>query len=320
MSSGNSPLPDKALAGADAPLDEVMLAMDVVDTLRHDQAMLERDLNSEDREADLIARLREIYHAQGIEVPDHILKEGVAALEDERFVYHPPQPGFGTSLAKIYIHRGRWGKPLLALTALCAFVWTAYFALFEMPRQSQQKKTQIYLTQTLPDELQAARDDALAVAKTEPVKARINALYEDGLAAARAEDSVQAKAISGQISELATDLRAAYAIRIVSRGDEYSGVFRIPDSNESARNYYLIVEAVSPEGKVLPVTIISEEDQRTARTKIWGVRVPKSVFDSVSDDKRDDQIIQNAIIGAKARGDLDPKYSVQTSGGYILEW
>jgi len=42
--------------------------MDVVDTLRHETKLLERDLSVEDREAQLIERLREIYTAQGIEV------------------------------------------------------------------------------------------------------------------------------------------------------------------------------------------------------------------------------------------------------------
>ena len=67
-----------------APLDEVMLAMDVVDTLRHRQDLVARELDSVGKEQQLIARLREIYHQQGIEVPDHILREGVAAIADSR--------------------------------------------------------------------------------------------------------------------------------------------------------------------------------------------------------------------------------------------
>ena len=47
-------------------LDDVMLAMDVVDTLRHEHIMLERDLSQEDRRETLITRLRDIYKAQGL--------------------------------------------------------------------------------------------------------------------------------------------------------------------------------------------------------------------------------------------------------------
>ena len=75
-----------------APLDDVMLAMDVVDTLRHNQDLVARELAGEARETQLIERLRTIYHQQGIEVTDAILKQGVAALEESRFVYTPPKP------------------------------------------------------------------------------------------------------------------------------------------------------------------------------------------------------------------------------------
>ena len=65
-----------------APLDEVMMAMDVVDTLRHRQDLVTRELDGVARERQLIERLREVYRQQGIEVPDHILREGVAALAE----------------------------------------------------------------------------------------------------------------------------------------------------------------------------------------------------------------------------------------------
>jgi len=92
------------------PLDEVMLAMDVVDTLRRRQRLVQRELDAEGREQDLRQRLRKIYAAQGIEVPDHVLDEGVAALKEERFVYKPPAQSLGTRLARVYVSRGRWGK------------------------------------------------------------------------------------------------------------------------------------------------------------------------------------------------------------------
>ena len=52
-------LMDASQAKAARPLDDVMIAMDVVDTLRHDRRILERELNDETRRAELIERLRE---------------------------------------------------------------------------------------------------------------------------------------------------------------------------------------------------------------------------------------------------------------------
>ncbi len=67
---------------AGAPLDDVMMAMDVVDTLRHAEKLVERELSSDERARQLKERLRQIYTSQGLAVSDRILDEGVAALED----------------------------------------------------------------------------------------------------------------------------------------------------------------------------------------------------------------------------------------------
>ena len=91
-------------------LDDLMMAMDVVDTLRHREKLVERELDEEGREAELIARLKEIYRQQGIEVTDEVLAEGVKALRDSRFVYTPPPPGLARTLFTLWVRRGRIGR------------------------------------------------------------------------------------------------------------------------------------------------------------------------------------------------------------------
>ena len=62
-------------AEPERPLDDVMIAMDIVDVLRHDERLVERELNDDKRRAKLIERLHNLYKGQGIEVPDEILEE-----------------------------------------------------------------------------------------------------------------------------------------------------------------------------------------------------------------------------------------------------
>lgn len=97
-----------ALTEEPRKLDDVMLAMDVVDTLRHRVRIVDQELNEDAREEQLIARLKEIYGAQGIEVPDKILKDGVKALAEQRFVYKPPADTVSVKLAKLYVSRKKW--------------------------------------------------------------------------------------------------------------------------------------------------------------------------------------------------------------------
>lgn len=291
--------------------------MDVVDTLRHETKLLAQDLNADDREQQLLDRLREIYKAQGIDVPDSILREGVQALDDQRFSYTPQKHGF---FSKAYITRGKWGKPLLAVFAVLGLTWTVNYAAFEAPRKARAQQLEQTLNVDLPKSLQNARADALAMAKTDEIKARIESLYADGLAAADARDAQEAERLDAALSSLNAELRKSYNLRIVSRPGEMSGAWRYSEDDENIRNYYLIVEGIDASGKTVSVTITSEEDQKTKRTDIWGVRVPEAVFNRVAADKRDDQIIQNAMIGEKKRGYLEPDYSIETLGGLILEW
>ncbi|MEK7264847.1 MAG: DUF6384 family protein [Pseudomonadota bacterium] len=300
-------------------LDDVMLAMDIVDTLRHRELVLEKELGGVERKDALVKRLKEIYSAQGIEVPDRTLEDGVKALEEQRFVYAPPKEGFAVSLAKFYIARDRWMKPLAFVAGLALFITAAYEFGFDNPREARAEKARLELTVDLPKELAAARDAALALAANDSAKARLNASYQDGVAAAKSGDAAAARAAIGELAFLSGVLDEDLTIRVVSRPGDYSGVFRIPDDAPDARNYYLIVEAVDAKGRAKTLEISSEEDQKTARADKWGVRVPEDVFNAVSADKADDQIIQHSEIGVKPKGALTPEYEID-AGGAILEW
>ena len=82
MSTAESAAATDAPAAVPATLDDMMLAMDVVDTLRHRERLVERELNEEAKEEQLIERLRALYKGQGIEVPDSVIARGVEALKE----------------------------------------------------------------------------------------------------------------------------------------------------------------------------------------------------------------------------------------------
>ena len=92
-----------------------MLAMDIVDTLRRDRRVVSQELLTEEQEKQLLERLKDIYGPQGIEVSDDILKEGVRALREERFVYKPTPPSFSRTLAVLYVRRRHWLKLVIAI-------------------------------------------------------------------------------------------------------------------------------------------------------------------------------------------------------------
>ena len=160
----------------------------------------------------------------------------------------------------------------------------------------------------------------VANAEDETAVARARELNAAAQAALAAEDYDEAQDTRDRMRALLEQISQTYDVRIVSGPDELSGVWRVPDINESARNYYLIVEAVAPSGATLAVPILSEEDSTTRTVSKWGVRVSEETFEAVAADKRDDGIIQDNIIGSKAVGRLTPDYRVPTAGGTITDW
>jgi hypothetical protein len=309
-----------ATSSGAAPLDEVMLAMDVVDTLRHADRLVERELSADQREEDLKNRLREIYLSQGIEVSDRVLAEGVAALREERFAYRASEPGLARSLAILWVRRSHWGRPLsTGLLAIFLGV-SGYWALWRLPAEQRLAAERTELADVLPKRLGTELDRIRAIALDATVLPEAERLKMEGDAAGRAGDLTMARAKSDQLVRLREALDQSYTLRVISSPNQRSGVFRIPKANLNARNYYLIVEAVGPDGKTLPILISSEEDGRAERVTQWGVRVGQSLYDQIREDKQDDGIIQGNRVGEKRKGYLKPDYTVPVMGGFILDW
>jgi len=307
-----SPVAPPVVEQQSSKLDDIMLAMDVVDTLRHDQKITERELAEGDREVDLIERLRDIYRKQGIDVPDEILRQGVKALREERFVYKPPRDSLSVKLARLYVTRGTWGK--WALGALAALAIGAGVLSY----QGYVARTE--LTQTIPAAITRLSADINREATADAVRARVAALVTDGTIAARDGKAEAARAAVADLERLRDDVRMEYDVRIVSRPGESTGVWRRPRRNPNAMNYYLIVEAIGRDGRPLSRSITSEEDATTRVVTKWGVRVPESLYRQVEADKRDDGIVQNAILGRKLRGQLEPTWREALPGGAITSW
>jgi Family of unknown function (DUF6384) len=302
------------------PLEEVMLAMDVVDTLRHRENLVARELNEDERDRQLIERLREIYSAQGIEVTDDVLAEGVKALKEQRFVYTPPEPSVSVTLARLYVRRGTWGKAVLAIVAAIAIGWTAWHFLVTVPAGNRAEAQRIELTETLPSQIKSLQAGIESDAKVPEAKQMARSIAADGDKALADKDIDGARSAVAQLKDLRDRLDQEYVLRIVARPGATSGVWRIPDANDNARNYYLIVEAVDRKARPVTVSVTSEETGKASPVTEWGVRVPESTFAAVRKDKEDDGIIENDILGAKRRGALQPDYAMPVSGGAITQW
>lgn len=306
--------------GTAAPLDEVMLAMDVVDTLRHRQDLVLRELDGVARERQLIERLRDIYHQQGIEVPDHILKEGVAALAEARFVYTPPPPSLKRSLARLYVGRARWGRIALGALAALLVVAAGYFLVYQPYVRAQAEAARIELAEALPAQMDALYQTIFEETKVQQAVVQAEELRTRGKALAAEGDRAGALDAVARLTALRDQLRQEYSLRIVNRQGVQTGFWTFPEINTEATNYYIVVEAIDADGNRLALPILNEETGEVEVVEMWGVRVPESLYNAVSADKLDDGILQINEMGRKSYGFLDVEYRLPVLGGAVTRW
>ncbi len=286
--------------------------MDVVDTLRHRELIVQRELSADERDTRLIERLREIYAGQGIEVSDSVLERGVADLRENRFVYEPAPPSVGRALALVYVTRSRWVPPLAAVTVLVAAALLGWQLLVRGP--------QLEAIAALPDAIERSHAAVVELAEEAVVDARADDLRRSAEQALAREDYAGARSAIAALDELQAALQREYELRVVSRPGQLSGVWRVPDDNPDAQNFYLIVEAVDSRGDRLTLPIRSEENGRIARVAAWGQRVDEARFRATASDKQDDGIIQDDVIGTKRRGALDAELRPGVLDGAITDW
>lgn len=311
---------DVAEGGAAAPrLDELMLAMDVVDTLRHQEGVVEKALSEDSRDATLKERLRALYEGQGLKVSDRILDDGIKALKESRFTYEPAPPSFARTMALLWVARRQAGAAFLALVVV-AGLYAGYSSWRSASETAARQAAATELSVTLPGVVDAAAAALDSEAVTSDAKTEADARLAVARAAIAAGDTAAARQALAALDDLRAQLKLVYELRIVSRPGERSGVWRVPDVNTRARNYYLIVEAVTPSGSALKLPVTSEEDGTVKTVDKWGVRVPKATYDKVAADKSDDGILEDNVLGEKPRGALKPVYEMDVMAGAITSW
>jgi hypothetical protein len=307
-------------AEPERPLDDVMIAMDIVDVLRHDERLVERELNDEKRRVELIERLHNLYKGQGIEVPNEILEEGVKALEEKRFVYTPAPKTLSFRLAKLYVARKTWSRWMaIGLVALIV-AFSGWYLAYERPRAQQEAALQRELAEELPKTISTLLGQIGGEAQSARAKTKAERIAQSGLSAASGGQVIAARDAATRLTSMLEELRREFDVRIVNRRGEVSGLWRVPRVNPDQRNYYLVVEAIDRSGDSIEREILNEETGRRMHVKKWAVRVPKATFEKFQADKLDDGIIQMAVIGEKEPGHLKPAWRIPLPGGALTEW
>ncbi|MDW9481697.1 hypothetical protein GOB57_23910 [Sinorhizobium meliloti] len=150
-------------------LSETLLAMDIADTIRHDDRMREFELTDGDRRNAAIERLRKAYEAQGDVVPDHVLERAIDKRNEERFVHKTMAAGPRRILWTAFVRRGRYGRNAAAILAAVAVSYYAstfgYDQLVSKPRREAERRLELQIEEVIPRDLASAIEFAEGIAK-----------------------------------------------------------------------------------------------------------------------------------------------------------
>ena len=137
------------------------------------------------------------------------------------------------------------------------------------------------------------------------------------------------------MKQLSDILNQEYSLRVVSKPGVKSGIDRYYNGRFSG--WYLVVEAVDTHGNIVPVNIVNSENGAVSRTTMWGERVSgndpnlvekiqggykdNSLLVSVIMDKMDNGVVDNNLVGEKARGYLNYQLNSRDfEGKQITAW
>ncbi|MEN7342926.1 MAG: DUF6384 family protein [Pseudomonadota bacterium] len=135
----SEPLSNASSDQHDVALSDVMLAMDVVDMLRHEDKIVARAMNETAREQALIERVKKAYAAQGIAVSDEMIANGVAALKEQEYAYEPAPPGLKSRLLMAWINRRRITGGLGVVAALATLIAGGWYGFVEYPEKRERE-------------------------------------------------------------------------------------------------------------------------------------------------------------------------------------
>lgn len=308
-------------------LREQMGAMALIDEMRHKQMIVQEHLDLPKRREEVARRIREYYESQNIAVDEALVEQGVRTYFEGRLVYEaPPAEGLTGTLARAYITRASWKKPVIAGIAVLALLGAGgYFVQQEREgaavRRAQETARQVAAVDEIAAQVRATVAEFKAMGLSPAEMGQVAALQRMADLALQERDAGRAREALAAMRAALAYARTPLVFQVVDRVGVKSGVERNYRAS-GGKSWYLIAEAVDPAGQAVPVEVVSAETGERKQAALFGVRVSKEVYDSVRADKAADGRIDAKALGEKPANALAPRFARAYSEqpDMILDW
>lgn len=309
-------------------LPELLRIMDVATALRREREKAAAHLDFDEVKATLQQRLRATADEMGDPVTDAEIDAAIARYFAQLYQFREPPPSLQRTLAHLYVRRGKIAAGALVVLVLWLLVWWLFFAAAG-PWSPAARRARVAERQaTLEADAQRRLDvvwkrftdllgTVLALAREDGARTEAQALRAEAEAARATGSAAAVEAVRSRLETLHGALAEAYEVRVVSRPNERSGVdaYYEDDAGRRLSGYYLVVEAVTPDGKVLTRRVRDSETDQVVQVRKWGEQVPQSVYDRIAADKRGDGVVDENLFARKLRGHLDEEVVMRGGAG-----
>lgn len=331
---------------ADASMHDMLRIMDVASALRRERETAEAVLDVATAKQKLRERLLATAAAAGEPVTAAEVDAAIEQYFRQQHEYRDPPAGWGRFWASAWVMRRILllvGGVLVGGTVGILLLVSTMANSFSPPPKPQPKTLPKPAATTpapkvdspVPVPVAPVREDAASqpdtalaalwaqfqqdgaaaavLAEDADARQRVQRLRDRGAAAQAAGSLAQLRTAASELGTLVARLGEEYTVQIVSRPGEKSGVDRY-DNRGRLSGYYLIVEAVAPDGRLLPRAIKNAETQRTETVTKWGELVGTATWERVVADKQADGVIDDAYFAHKNRGIYEEKTVLQEDG------
>lgn len=149
----------------------------------------------------------------------------------------------------------------------------------------------------------------------------VNALLDNARALAQSPELAQQAwddAMAG-LDDTYAFIVTPLTLSIVDRAGESPWVERNDDGSGDGR-WYLIVEALTTQGSVFPLTIKDSETGEQKKVSTFGIRISQSEFAQLKDNKRRNGRIDSPLVGSKPANQLGFEYVRPVMEERITGW
>lgn len=322
-------LEDPVASSPDATsMHDMLRIMDVASALRRQRETAEAQLDVETARQRLRERLLATAAAAGEPVTPNEVDAAIASYFANQHRYEDPPASWARFWAQVWVLRN---GILLAGVVLCLAAFGAAMIARSLASEPETRPAPVIATtagapaphaEAPLGELEAsglsappAVDTGLAddwrryeqataaaevLAADDDAHERVRSVVALGAAAHAAEDRDRLRQARRELDALVRRLEEQYVVRIVSRPGEQSGVDRYEHGRLSG--YYLIVEALAENDRIVPRRIKNAETQRAETVDKWGEQVPEAVWNRIVADKQADGVVDENLFARKTRG------------------